>query len=262
MQVSLEIISVLFLVAFVASTLDTIAGGGGLITLPAILMAGFDPVQALGTSKFQASVGSVTASVAYARRGLIQWRKQRLTVFISFLGGATGAMMANMLSKEILQIAVPILLICVALYFYFSPKLSNENRKAKMPALAFQLSVIPLIAFYDGIFGPGAGSFFTASFTGLMGFAILQAIAHAKLANTASNIGALLVFALHGAVVISVAIPMAAGAVLGAQVGARVAVRYGGKLIKPLIIVVSLIMAGKLLLDPTNPLMQMFGLRY
>lgn len=256
MQISIEIISILFLVAFVASTLDAIAGGGGLLTLPAILMTGFDPVHALGTTKLQASVGSIAATATYARRGLLQWKSQWPIVLPAFLGGAIGAMLANQIPKEALQIAVPLLLICVALYFYFSPKLSDEARKAKMSVIVFQLTIIPLIGFYDGIFGPGAGSFFTIAFVGLMGSGVLYAIAHTKLANTASNLGALLVFSLHGVVVLQVAIPMAIGALLGAQVGARIAIRYGSKLIKPLIIVISLVMAFKLLLDPANPIMQ------
>lgn len=257
MQISTELIMVIFLVGFVASTLDAIAGGGGLITLPAILMVGLDPVHALATNKFQSSIGSTAASVAYARRGLIQWRTDWPIMIMAAMGGGFGAMLASITPKETMQATVPILLIGVAAYFFLSPKFNDDMRKAKISTLLFNLCIVPLIGLYDGIFGPGTGSFFTAAFVGLLGSGILYAIAHSKLANTASNLGALLIFASKGLIVFPIAIPMAIGAIFGAQIGTRLAVRYGGRLIKPLIIVVSLIMALKLLLDPSNPLMQL-----
>ncbi|RUS66660.1 hypothetical protein CUZ56_01940 [Saezia sanguinis] len=254
----IETIVILFFVAFGAGFLDAIAGGGGLITLPALLMAGVNPLAALATNKFQSSAATISATIAYARRGLIEFKTGWPIFCMSFLGSAIGAVLASVIPQSALQVLVPILLIIVAIYFYLSPKLSNESTRAKLSYFTFCLTMAPVLGFYDGIFGPGAGSFFMIAFVSLLGFGILRAIAYTKLGNAASNVGALLVFGVQGAIVWPVALTMAVGAFIGAQLGARFAVRFGAKVIKPLIIVVCLIMAVKLLLDPSNPITHFF----
>lgn len=254
----IETIVILFFVAFGAGFLDAIAGGGGLITLPALLMAGVNPLAALATNKFQSSAATISATIAYARRGLIEFKTGWPIFCMSFLGSAIGAVLASVIPQSALQVLVPILLIIVAIYFYLSPKLTNESTRAKLSYFTFCLIMAPVLGFYDGIFGPGAGSFFMIAFVSLLGFGILRAIAYTKLGNAASNVGALLVFGVQGAIVWPVALTMAVGAFIGAQLGARFAVRFGAKVIKPLIIVVCLIMAVKLLLDPSNPITHFF----
>lgn len=246
------------LVAMVAGFIDAIAGGGGLITLPALLLAGIPPVSAIATNKLQAAAATLSATISFARKGLIDWKKGLPIAAASFLGGVCGALSVSLLPKDILLAIVPILLICVALYFAFSPKLdSNKESKAKISFFIFGLIVAPLLGFYDGIFGPGVGSFFLIAFIILLGCKLLTAMSYTKLANVACNLGSLSVFLLQGSVIFSIAITMAIGAFIGANLGAKFAVRFGSKLIKPLLIVISISMAIRLLINDNSPIYKM-----
>lgn len=250
----LYIILALGLVAMIAGFIDAIAGGGGLITLPALLLAGIPPVSAIATNKLQAAAATFSATVSFARKGLIDWKKGLPIAAASFAGGVVGALSVSLVSKDILLAVVPILLIFVALYFVFSPKLDGSKEgKARISFFLFGLTVAPLLGFYDGVFGPGVGSFFLIAFIVLLGCKLLNAMSYTKLANVACNLGSLSVFLLHGSIIFPIAATMA----VGAFVGARFAVRFGSKLIKPLLIVISISMAVKLLIDERNPLYQM-----
>ena len=251
-----EMILILVAVAMVAGFIDAIAGGGGLITLPALLLSGLSPVQALATNKLQSSAGSFSATFAFFRKGLISWKHSKWVFFMSLSGGVIGALLATRLPATFLQIVVPILLLSVATYFVFSPNLDGREKRAKISRTLFLLTFVPLIGFYDGIFGPGTGSFFMVAFVLMLGSTLVNAIAETKLANFASNVGSLVIFAFSGEMQIVLGLLMAIGAFIGAQLGARFAVKYGGKVIRPLLIVMSIAMAIKLLLEQSNPLSQ------
>jgi uncharacterized membrane protein YfcA len=175
------------------------------------------------------------------------------------VGSGLGALSISLIPKVVLEASVPILLIMVAVYFAFSPKLGDRQKKAKIPVLVFSFSIAPLIGFYDGIFGPGVGSFFMLALVILLGQGLLRAVSTSKLLNASSNIGALLVFSLNGAIILPIALAMALAAFIGAQLGARCAVRFGARLIKPLLITVCCLMAGKLMLTPGNPINQLIS---
>jgi uncharacterized membrane protein YfcA len=253
-EIDLTIILCLALVALTAGFLDAIAGGGGLITLPALLIAGIDPVAAIATNKLQAASATISATVAFARRRMIEWRTGLPMALLSLMGGAAGALSISLLPNSALQAVVPVLLILVALYFALAPKLTDEARAPRLSMMAFTLGVVPFIGFYDGIFGPGVGSFFMIAFVLLMGQGILRAMSNSKLMNAACNIGSLIVFSMMGTIVWPIALAMAAGAFIGAQLGARCAVRFGSRLIKPLMITMCCVMAVKLLSSSGNPL--------
>lgn len=249
----LELLWMMAAVALAAGFFDAIAGGGGLITLPALLLAGVDPLAAIATNKFQAASATVSATVAFARKGMIEWRTGLPMAAMAFVGGAMGALSVNLIPKAVLEALVPVLLLGVALYFALSPKLNNDERRAKLPMVVFCLTLAPLIGFYDGVFGPGVGSFYMVAFVLIMGQGILRAVCNAKLLNASCNLGALLVFAMLGNIILPLALAMGVAAFFGAQLGARCAVRFGSRLIKPLLIGVCCLMAGKLLLAPGNP---------
>ena len=253
MEIEVSILLALASVALLAGFFDAIAGGGGLLTLPAFFIAGVDPLAAMATNKFQASSASVSAVWAFARKRMIQWRTGWPMAALSFAGGVTGALSISMLDKALLESIVPILLITVAGYFTFSPKLGTKDRRQRMSYLGFTLAVAPVIGFYDGIFGPGTGSFFMVAFTLLLGQHLMQAICNSKLLNASCNLGALSVFAFSGAIIWPLALAMALCAIVGAQLGARCAIYFGPRLIKPLLITVCCLMSLKLLLDKGHP---------
>lgn len=254
MEIEISTVCLLAAVAFLAGFFDAIAGGGGLLTLPALFIAGIDPFAAMATNKLQASSASVSAVWAFARKRMIQWQAIWPMALLAFFGGVAGAFSISLLYRAMLEASVPILLIAVAIYFALSPKLDNQDRKQRLPHWTFALVVAPGIGFYDGIFGPGTGSFFMIAFTLLLGQHLMQAICSSKLLNASCNLGGLSVFIFSGAVIWPLALAMAACAIIGAQLGARCALYFGPKLIKPLLVTVCCLMAIKLLLSAGHPI--------
>lgn len=246
-EVALGTAVLLVLAAFVAGFVDAIAGGGGLITMPALLLAGADPVQALATNKLQGTFGSGTAMVAYARAGHVRLRDQAGMAAVAVAASAGGAVVAHLVPAEVLRLIMPVVLIGVAAFFAFRPGLGDANRAARLPPAAFAATAVPMIAAYDGFFGPGAGSFYMIAFVMLAGFGVLKATAHTKLLNFASNAGSLAVFATTGAVWWAVGLAMGVAQIAGASLGARLAMRVGAGLIKPLLVATSTAMALRLL---------------
>lgn len=247
--------TVLFLVAaaFVAGFVDSIAGGGGLITVPALLLAGFSPVESLGTNKLQGLFGAGSATFAYARGGHVDLRRQLPSALLAFGGAILGALLATLLPGEWLRVALPFLLIAIALYFALRPNMGDIDRVARLSPFLFGLLVVPLIGFYDGLFGPGTGSFFMLAFVALAGYGMLKATAHTKLLNFASNLGGFAAFAAAGVVAWEIGLAMGVAQFLGARLGAGLAMKAGARLIKPLLVLVCIALAIRLLLDPQNP---------
>ncbi len=241
-------LALLFAAALAAGFIDSIAGGGGLVTVPALLLAGLPPVAALGTNKLQGVFGAGSATMAYAGGGHVDLRTQFWPAVWSATGAAGGAALAAILPGGWLEVVLPILLIAIALYFAFRPNLDDTDRAERMRPALFSAAVVPAIGFYDGLFGPGTGSFFMLAFVSLAGYGVLKATAHTKLLNFASNVGALAAFALAGVVVWQVGLLMGLGQVLGAQIGARLAMRNGARIIKPLLVIVCIALALRLLL--------------
>ena len=245
-EVATDLAIFLVLAAFCAGFIDSIAGGGALIALPALLLAGASPVEALATSKLQGSFGAGTAMLTYARAGHVRPRDQLGMAAISGVAGAAGATVAHLMPAEVLRIIMPVVLIGVAAFFALKPGLSDDARAERIKPAVFAVTAVPAIAAYDGFFGPGTGSFFMMSFVLLAGYGVLKATAHTKMLNFASNIGSLLVFISSGTVWWAVGLAMAAAQVAGASLGAQLAMRVGAGLIKPLLVVTSTAMALRL----------------
>lgn len=246
-EIATDIALWLVLAAVLAGFVDAIAGGGGLITVPALLLAGASPVEALATNKLQGTFGAATATAAYARAGHVRLREQALMAVISGIGGAGGAALAHLIPAEVLRLIMPVILIGVAAFFAFRKGLDDSDRVERMRPAVFTFTAVPLIAAYDGLFGPGTGSFFMIAFVTLAGYGVLKATAHTKLLNFASNLGSLLVFIFSGGVWWMVGFAMALGQVAGAAIGAKVAMRIGARVIRPLLVVTSTAMALRLL---------------
>ncbi len=258
-DIALHVLAFLFVAAFIAGFIDSIAGGGGMITIPAMLLAGIPPLQTLGTNKLQALFGSGSATLAYARAGHVQLREQLPMAALSLVGGALGALLATVVPGDVLRIALPFLLVAIALYFGFKPNVGDLDQHRRMSVLVFSATIVPLIGFYDGVFGPGTGSFFMLAFVSLAGFGVLKATAHTKLLNFGSNIGGFAVFLSFGVVLWKIGLVMGVGQFLGAQVGSRVAMKSGAKIIKPLLVITSIALAIRLMADPVHPLRLWLG---
>lgn len=244
-------------VAFVAGFIDTIAGGGGMLALPSLLLSGLDPLTALATNKLQGSFGTASATYAFWRKGLIDVRSQWRTVAIVFVAASIGVLLVSLAPKELLTVIMPFLLLAVALYFALSPRLTDEASDPMLPMGLFTFAFAPAIGFYDGFFGPGTGSFFMLALVSLFGFGVVAATARTKLLNFTSNIAALLMFILTAKIAWLTGLMMGLAQVGGAQLGAHVAIRNGARIIRPMLVLVCLAMAVKLMLSPDNPLRQL-----
>lgn len=243
----LSLIAGLMAAAVAAGFVDSIAGGGGLITVPVLMLAGMTPEQALATNKLQGSFGAATAAVSYGRSGLVDLRRQLPTAALAFAAGGAGAALVTALPTEVLRLALPVVLIGIALFFALKPGLNDLDRAARLSPALFGLTLVPAIGFYDGLIGPGAGAFYMLGFVMLAGHGVLRATAHTKLLNFASNLGGLAVFAFSGHPVWLLGLLMGAGQILGATLGARLALRSGARIIKPLLVVTSTALAARLL---------------
>lgn len=258
-DLTIQTIALLAVAAFIAGFIDSIAGGGGLVTVPALLLAGLSPVESLGTNKLQGLFGSGSATLAYAAKGQVDLKRQARPALLAFAGGALGALAATVVPADVLSAALPVVLIAIALYFALKPNMNDVDRAERLSPFLFSLTLVPLVGFYDGLFGPGAGSFYMLAFVTLAGYGVLKATAHTKLLNFASNVGGFVVFAAVGVIHWKIGVMMGVAQFLGARVGALLAVRIGARLIRPLLVVVCVALAIKLLADPTNPLRALIG---
>ncbi len=237
-------------VGMLAGFVDAIAGGGGMIALPALLSAGLPPVAALATNKMQSVAGTGMAALTYWRRGFVDLKSLVPAILFTYAGSLVGAIVVRQADTSLLQVAVPVALIAIALYFLFAPNLSDADRAARLPFRLFVPVMGLLIGFYDGIFGPGTGSFLTIGFVVLFGLGLTRASGSTKALNLTSNLAALTIFIPAGDVVWPAAIAMGAGQLIGGYLGARTGIRYGARVIRPLVVVVSIALAIRLLLFP------------
>jgi uncharacterized protein len=237
----------LFLTGLVAGFVDSIAGGGGLITLPVLLTFGLDPGQALGTNKLQAVFGSGSATWHYARAGTVDL-KDCGRGFLLSLGGATlGTLSVQLMDPSFLRRAIPLLLVAVAIYTILKPQLGAEDLHPRMARGSFDLLFGLGLGFYDGFFGPGTGTFWTMAFMLGLGFNMTRATGYAKVMNFASNAGSLAFFLPGGHVFYGAGLVMGVGQLIGAKLGSQMVIRRGTRFIRPIFITVVLAITLKLL---------------
>jgi uncharacterized membrane protein YfcA len=236
--------------AFVAGLVDAIAGGGGLIALPALLATGLPPHVALGTNKGQAVFGAAASAIAFWRRGVIDRDRAPLGFAAGFAGSLLGAMGVLAVPLGPLRVVVIVLLLVAAAIVLARRDVAPRPREMTAAARNAALAGIALvIGAYDGFFGPGTGSLLVVAFAVVFGDALTRASGNAKVVNLASNLAAVALFASRDVVVWSIALPMAAANALGAAAGAHLAVRNGDRLVRVVVLIVVAAIAVKLAMD-------------
>jgi uncharacterized membrane protein YfcA len=246
-------LAALFCVAMLAGCIDAIAGGGGLLCVPGLLWAGLSPAQTLATNKLQSAFGTFSATLHFHKAGALDLKAMRWAMPAVLLGAAAGSATVQKIDPSFLRGALPPMLMAIAAYFLFKPQIGQLDRKERMSLGLFCLTAAPLVGFYDGFFGPGAGSFYTVALVDLLGFNLTKATANTKLLNLTSNVTALLAFLLGGNLVWSAGLVMAAGQFLGAKFGSHLVLTRGAGLVRPLLVVMSLALTVKLVAsDPDN----------
>jgi uncharacterized membrane protein YfcA len=247
----LTIATALFLLAasFFAGFIDSIAGGGGLIQLPALLIGlpKSETAEVLGTNKLSSIFGTSTAAALY-RKQIKPDPKVLIAMGLpAFLGSAGGAVLASKIPTSSMRPMVLVLLIIVAIYTWFKPDLGKFENLRHLPKRRVQIAAIAgvVIGFYDGIFGPGTGSFLMLILVASLGYAFITASAIAKVVNVATNVGAIMVFGINGAVIWQIGIIMGVANISGAMIGARLAIKGGSTLVRKVFLFVTVALIVK-----------------
>ncbi|MFZ5890815.1 MAG: sulfite exporter TauE/SafE family protein [Myxococcota bacterium] len=234
--------------AFCAGLVDAIAGGGGLITVPALLALGLDPHAVLATNKGQSSFGAATSLATYLKRGSLDRSRLPWGLASGFAGSLLGATLVSLIPPEPLRPVVLLLLGAAAGTMLLRDRLLAWRSQGTHASWA--VGVLGLIlGAYDGFFGPGTGTLLIAAFVHFFGDGPTRASANAKIINFASNVAALIVFQTRGSILWAIALPMGAANIAGANVGARLALRHGDRMVRVVVLLVVLALTIKVLID-------------
>ena len=238
----LFLLSASFLAGFVVS----IAGGGGIVQLPALLIGlpNSPAAEVLGTNKLSAVFGTTTAAALY-RKQIKPDPKVLIGMAIpAFFGSAAGALLASRIPTSSMRPMILVLLIAVAIYTWLKPDLGKLENLRHVPKQRIQIGAIAgaVIGFYDGIFGPGTGSFLMLILVATLGYAFITASAIAKVVNVATNVGALIVFGINGAVIWQIGIIMGFANITGAIIGSRLAIKGGSTLVRKVFLLVTIVL--------------------
>lgn len=251
-QLTWGMLALILLAGFAAGWMDAVVGGGGLLQLPALmLIPGITPVQALATNKLGSIAGTTTSSITYYRRVKPDLRTALPMAGIALLGAIGGAAVATVLPASVFKPIIIVALIAVALFTLFRPQMGAETalRFAGHKHIIMASFAGLAIGFYDGLIGPGTGMFLIIALVALLGYDFLQASAKAKIVNFATNLGALLLFIPHGAVLWALGAALAIMNLFGSYLGSRMAIKNGVGFIRVVYLVGVLLLIGKLGVD-------------
>lgn len=244
-NITAELLALLFLASLIAGFLDTLAGGGGLIVLPALVLSGIPPLSALGTNKLQGTVGTATATYMMLKNKKVSWPDVKFLMLSAFIGSVMGTVAVQFINTEVLSFVIPSVLLFTAIYFLFAPQPGSSGHAPRLSREKYRKMVVPSIGWYDGMFGPGTGSFFALAGVSLRGQGLLDATAIAKTLNFSTNIASLFVFLFVGKVVWIVGALMMVGQFLGAWCGSKFLFKINPRYLRLVVVVMCLGMLGK-----------------
>ncbi len=239
-------------IIFLAGVVDSIAGGGGLLSVPAYMAAGLPPHYVLGTNKFSSSFGTFFATWRYHQYGLIDVHVALLSAFFAFSGSFLGSRAVLLIDPNFLRYLLVILIPVIAAFTLVNRSMGQQNhsqqqargRKYSLAALA-----AALIGFYDGFFGPGTGTFLIIFYTLVLKYDFVTANANTKVVNLASNIAALVTFIINGKIIYAIGIPAAAAGIAGNLLGAKLVIKRGSSIIRPIFILALVLLLIKIIYD-------------
>lgn len=252
MEPTLQVFLVVLPAVFLAGLVDSIAGGGGLLSVPAYLAAGLPPHFALGNNKFSSSFGTLFATLRYQQHGLIDVRVALLSAILALGGSFLGASAVLLVRPDFLRWLLIALIPAVAVITLANKRLGREDHSRRLPRRRkYVLAALAalLIGFYDGFFGPGTGTFLILFYTLALKYDFVTANANTKVVNLASNIAAVATFIAHGKILYAIGIPAAAAGIVGNLLGARLVIRRGSRVIRPVFLFSLLLLFAKILYD-------------
>ncbi|PAF16334.1 hypothetical protein CHH69_10690 [Terribacillus saccharophilus] len=256
MHLELDTILLIILFGFLAAFIDSVVGGGGLITIPALLFAGLNPAAAVATNKLAGTLGSFTSTLMFYRSGNLDLKSVMKFFPLSFIGSLLGAWTVHVIDPALFKPLMLVMLIAVAIYTIIKKdwgSVSTYERLTPKRLLIFA-AVLTLIGFYDGFLGPGTGSFLMFAFL-FIGFDFLRAAGSAKLLNFGSNVSALILFMILGQVHYAIGLIMGISGIFGSIVGSRFAIKRGSGYVRILFIVVTTVLIVKNVYDYIKEIM-------
>ncbi len=239
--------------AFLAGLIDSIVGGGGLIQLPALLV--FLPNTAIplifGTNKLSSIAGTSAAAIHYSQQVQIDWAIVLISTTTAFIFSFIGASAISIINPALMRPLILLLLVLVSIYTWFKKDLGFQHivKVQGVKQSTYAALIGSLLGFYDGLFGPGTGSFLIFAFVEILGFDFLRASASAKIVNLSTNLAATIYFAANNQIIYSIALPMAIFNIVGAIIGAKLAIAKGSAFVRVLFIAVVLLLIVKLAYD-------------
>lgn len=247
----MDIYKLIFLciAGFLAAFVDSIAGGGGIISVPSYMIVGLPTHIALGTNKFAATMGSLTSSINFIRSGNCNFKLLKIVAPFTLIGSILGVKTVLLIDESFLQPLVLVLILAIGIYTFFSKSLGEEDNFKGLTNKNLCLSILLgfSLGFYDGFFGPGTGTFLVFGFINILGLNFLKASANARVLNFVSNISALVTFAISGNINYLIGVPVCIFMILGAKIGTKLAISKGNKIIKPIFITMAMAVAVKML---------------
>ncbi|EKN67128.1 TSUP family transporter [Schinkia azotoformans] len=245
-EFNLGMLAFLIICGFAAAFIDSAVGGGGLISIPALLFTGLPPSIALGTNKLAATMGSLTSTISFLSSGKVNKKIVLKLLPLSIIGSAIGVYVVHLIPADFLNKLVLIMLILVTVYTIFKKDwgVKSKFKKLSTKMMIFITSTAFILGFYDGVLGAGVGSFLIFSFL-FLGFDFVEAAGNAKALNFSSNITSLIIFIIFGSVNFQYGIPMGIAMVLGAFVGSKMAIKTGVAYVKVLFIAITVVLIGK-----------------
>ncbi|MDB5197021.1 MAG: rane protein [Flaviaesturariibacter sp.] len=242
MEITLYHLLLLCVASFFAGFVDAIVGGGGLIQTPAslIILGGFPVASVIATVKIPSFSGTLFAAQQYVKKVKIRWKLIAIICTVSFFASYAGSQLLLYVSNAFMKPVLLVVLTAVAIYTFRKKDFGQKTVAEGQPDREWQKAAIIslIIGFYDGFIGPGTGSFFILAFITFLHLDFLQASAHAKLANLATNLGSITLFLLRGKIIWMAAIPMAISNALGGAIGARLAIAKGNRFIRIFFLIV------------------------
>ncbi|SCM54671.1 TSUP family transporter [Hafnia alvei] len=239
---------VMFFIAMISGAINVVSGGGGFLSISALLLLGLPPSNALATNKVQSFGSCVTSGLCFLRKGGIDLETGKFIFFSVFVGAAVGTVLIQFIDVGFLRKLIPIIMIAIAIYFILTPTVNNKNVNRRVSLCLFCF-IISLVGFYDGFLGAGAGTFYTIAYISLWGVHIDKAQMNANFLNLSSNIASVLFFIFGGKIIWPLGIVMLIGQIFGGYFGAKLVITKGKKIIKPMIIFVSIIISLNLIYE-------------
>jgi hypothetical protein len=252
MDLTPQVFLIVLPAVFLAGLVDSIAGGGGLLSVPAYMAAGLPPHFVLGNNKFSSSFGTLFATLRYHQHGLIDVRVALLSAFFALAGSFLGSSAVLLLRPDFLRLLLVVMIPLVAILTMTNRSLGRENHSQRQSRKRmYILAVLAglLLGFYDGFFGPGMGMFLILFYTLALKYDFVTANANTKVVNLASNIAAVVTFIAHGKVIFALGIPAAFAGIAGNLLGARLVIKRGSRIIRPVFIFTLILLFGKVLYD-------------